>query len=88
MTTTKQSLFKEEEKRVCHIMKMVMNHHTELIVKSIMLGEKRERELCNTWLNFDGLVVNAIRDEGAIVPIGALTIDQNTIRHPQLLSII
>jgi hypothetical protein len=42
----------------------------------------------STWLDFDGLVLNAIRDKGVIVSIWPLAVHQNSIRHPQLLSII
>jgi len=49
-------------------------------------GSKKKKGI--TWLNFDSLVLNAILDEGIIVPIWPLAIHQNTVWHPQLLSII
>jgi hypothetical protein len=41
-----------------------------------------------TWLDFDSLVLDAIWDEGVIVPIWPLAIHQNSVWHPKLLSII
>jgi hypothetical protein len=47
----------------------------------------KEREAI-TWLNIDCCILDAIRDKGVIVPIRPFAIDQNTVRHPELLPVI